>query len=48
MVRYPVELDRAAEIDDQMTRKLMEVSNREPELKSGVAGTPKLRAPIKA
>jgi hypothetical protein len=48
VVRYPVELDRAAEIDDQMTRKLMEVSNREPELKSGVAGTPKLRAPIKA
>ncbi len=48
VVRYPVELDRAAEIDDQMTRKLMEVIDREPELKSTVAGTPKLRAPIRA
>jgi hypothetical protein len=48
VVRYPVELHRAGEIDDQMTRKLMEVIDREPELKSAVAGTPKLRAPIKA
>jgi hypothetical protein len=48
VVRYPVELDRAAEIDDRLTRKLMEVIDREPELKSAVAGTPKLRAPIKA
>ncbi len=48
VVRYPVELNRAAEIDDQMTRKLMEVIDRESELKSAVTGTPKLRAPIKA
>lgn len=48
VVRYPVELNRAAEIDDQMTRKLMEVIDRESELKSAVSGTPKLRAPIKA
>ena len=29
MVRYPVEIPHAAEIDDEMTRKLMEVDRRE-------------------
>lgn len=48
VVRYPVELDRAAETDDQMTRTLMDVIDREPELKAAVAGTPKLRAAIRA
>ena len=48
VVRYPIELGRSAEIDDLMTRKLMEVIDGEPELKSAVVGTPKLRAPIKA
>ena len=48
MVRYPVEIPRAAEIDDEMTRKLMEVIGGDPELKAAVAGSPKLRAAIKA
>jgi small-conductance mechanosensitive channel len=48
VVRYPVEIPRAAEIDDEMTRKLTEVIAGEPELKAAVAGSPKLRAPIKA
>ena len=48
VVRYPVEIPRAAEIDDEMTRKLMETIGEEPELKAAVSGSPKLRAAIKA
>ncbi len=48
VVRYPVEIPHAADIDDQMTRKLMEVIADDPDLKATVSGSPKLRAPIKA
>lgn len=48
VVRFPVEIPHAAEIDDQMTRKLMEVIAGDPELKAAVSGSPRLRAPIKA
>ena len=47
-VRYPVEIPHAADIDDKMTRKLMEVINENPELKAAVVGSPMLRAPIRA
>lgn len=47
-VRYPVVISRAAEIDDQMTRKLLEVIGSEPEMHAAVLGSPKLRAAIKA
>jgi len=47
-VRYPVEIAHAADIDDKVTRKLMEVIAGDADLKSAVAGTPALRAPIKA
>ena len=33
IIRYPVEIQRAAEIDDQITRKLMMVMEQEPGLK---------------
>ena len=48
VVRYPVEIPHAAEIDDQMTRMLIEAIAGDPELKAAVSGSPKLRAPIKA
>jgi small-conductance mechanosensitive channel len=48
VVRYPVDISRAAEIDEEMTRKMMEVIYLNPELKKSVLGAPKLRAPIKA
>ncbi len=48
VVRYPVEIQRAADIDDQITRKLMETINGDPELKGAVSASPKLRAAIKA
>ena len=47
-VRYPVEIPHAADIDDKVTRKLMEVVNNDPDLKAGVKGSPELRAPIRA
>ena len=47
VVRYPVELQDAAQIDDEVTRKLMETIGGDEELKAGVAGSPKLRAAIK-
>ncbi len=48
VVRYPVEIPRAGEIDDEVTRKLMEAISSTPELKAAVSGTPTLRAAIKA
>jgi small-conductance mechanosensitive channel len=47
-VRFPVEIPHAADIDDEVTRKLMEVIGADPELKAAVTGFPALRAPIKA
>jgi small-conductance mechanosensitive channel len=47
VVRYPVELQDAAQIDDEVTRKLMETIGGDEELKAGVAGSPRLRAAIK-
>jgi small-conductance mechanosensitive channel len=48
VVRYPVEIPRAAEIDDEITRKLIDLIGSDAELKAMVAGSPKLRAAIKA
>lgn len=43
VVRYPVELQRASEIDDKITRKLLESINAEPKLKLVSAGTAKIQ-----
>ena len=48
VVRYPVELQDAAQIDNEVTRKLMEAIGSDEELKAAVSGSPKLRAPIRA
>jgi hypothetical protein len=42
VVRYPVVLNREAEIDNQMAKKVMEVINSDPELKAAV-GSPTIR-----
>jgi hypothetical protein len=46
-VRYPVELRKEAEIDDHITRKLIEIISGDPELKAAVTGSPKIRAVVK-
>lgn len=48
VVRYPVVIPRASEIDDAVARKLMDVIGGDAELKTYVSGSPALRAPIKA
>jgi hypothetical protein len=47
VVRYPVGLDQASEIDEKITRKLVEMLEKEPELHAVVAGNPKIRAAVK-
>ncbi len=46
-VRYPVEMLRASEIDEQVTRKLAEVIASTPEVKNAVSGMPQIRSAIK-
>ena len=48
VLRYPVVIDRAEEIDDQMTREVMRVMTTNAQLKASLSGTPKLRAAIRA
>jgi small-conductance mechanosensitive channel len=47
VVRYPVDIRTASEIDDQVTRAVVDLVNREPELKNAIVGSPKIRAAIK-
>jgi small-conductance mechanosensitive channel len=43
-IRYPVEMRRAAEIDDLVTRRLLESIDREPKLRMVAAGKPRIQA----
>jgi small-conductance mechanosensitive channel len=47
IVRYPVELRTASEIDDRVTRSVVELVNGDAELKNAIAGSPRIRAAIK-
>ena len=47
LVRYPVALRKAREIDEQVTRKLLELIGTDPQLRAGVSGTPKIRSMFK-
>ncbi|HEX6502344.1 MAG TPA: mechanosensitive ion channel protein MscS [Terriglobales bacterium] len=47
VVRYPVDIRTASEIDDLVTRSVVDLMNRDAELKSAIAGLPKIRAAIK-
>jgi small-conductance mechanosensitive channel len=42
-VRYPVEIARSAEVDDQVTRALLERIEQEPKLKLVISGTPRIQ-----
>jgi small-conductance mechanosensitive channel len=45
--RYPVDLNRAAEIDDKITKALMDAIHKDDKLASAVAATPRIRATVK-
>lgn len=46
-VRYPVEIRKAPDIDEQMTRKVLDLVETDAALKSSISGTPKIRSAIK-
>jgi small-conductance mechanosensitive channel len=46
-VRFPVEIRRASEVDDEMTRSLLEIVNQDADLKASVAGSPKIRSAVR-
>jgi len=47
VVRYPVGLHQVSEVDDKVTRKLLEMLQQQPELQGIISGYPKIRAAIK-
>jgi small-conductance mechanosensitive channel len=47
VVRYPVDIRKASEIDDHVTRAVLETLDTNADLKAAVAGPPKIRAAIK-
>jgi len=47
VVRYPVDIRKASEADDHVTRTLIDLVNQDRELQAAVASTPKIRAAIK-
>ncbi len=47
LVRYPVEIRKAPDIDEEMTRKVLQLIETDAALKAAVSGTPKIRSAIK-
>jgi len=47
VVRYPVDIRSASEIDDRVTRTVVDLMHDDTDLKSAIAGPPKIRAAIK-
>jgi len=48
VVRYPVAIRKVKEMDEQVTRKVLDLIGTDPDLKAAVTGTPKIRSPLKA
>jgi small-conductance mechanosensitive channel len=44
VIRYPLELEKAAEFDDRITREVLDAIEREPKLKIVGSGTPNIQA----
>lgn len=47
LVRYPVDIRRAPDIDEEMTRKVLQLVETDAGLKTAVSGTPKIRSAVK-
>ena len=47
LVRYPVEIRKAPDVDEEMTRKVLELIETDPAMKAAVSGTPKIRSAVK-
>lgn len=47
LVRYPVEIRKAPDIDEQMTKKVLDLVENDPAVKAACMGTPKIRTVVK-
>jgi small-conductance mechanosensitive channel len=47
LVRYPVEIRKAPDIDENMTKKVLELVETDAELKAVISGLPKIRSAVK-
>lgn len=47
LVRYPVEIRRSAEIDEEVTRAVLESMEKDASLKNSLLGLPKIRAAVR-
>lgn len=48
LVRYPTEIRSAPGVDDEVTKAVLEVIEKEPNLKNLVSGLPRIRAAVKS
>jgi hypothetical protein len=46
-VRFPVEIQHAAEMDEKLTEALVDLFAKNPDVKSGVASTPVIQASVR-
>jgi small-conductance mechanosensitive channel len=46
-VRYPVDLRKASQVDEKITRALLDAIKNDKQVQSGISGTPKIRAAVK-
>lgn len=47
LVRYPVEIRRAPDTDEEMTRRVLDLIAKDETVKAAVSGTPKIRSAIR-
>jgi small-conductance mechanosensitive channel len=47
MIRYPVEIRRAPDTDEEMTRRVLDLISKDETLKAAVLGIPQIRSPIR-
>jgi hypothetical protein len=47
LVRYPVEIRNESAMDEEVTRKVLELVQKEPDVQAAVTGSPKIRAAIR-
>lgn len=47
IVRYPTDIRTAADVDEEITKAVLEMIEKEPNLKAAVTGLPKIRAGVK-
>jgi small-conductance mechanosensitive channel len=47
LLRYPAELRKAAQMDDEVTRAILEVIRDNAEIKDAITGSPKMRAAVR-